>query len=219
MAGNYIPRPDGDFDAWQANFIAYATANAAALGLDPLVDIPPLTTAQGTWTTDFAANTSAQAAAQSAREGKDAARDAYVGLIRPLVLRLQASPDVDDTERAALGITVPDRIATPAAVPTTRPVVKVDTRQRIRNERSFADEATPTRTGTLGGADGGKTANYMLRWENTRGEPGPWTNVGLAIESEMTLSNQERGKEWEYGVIAVNKAGEGTPSNIVMAVL
>ncbi len=41
----------------------------------------------------------------------------------------------------------------------------------------------------------------------------------MAIESEITLSGQERGKEWEYRVIAVNKAGEGTPSNTVMAVL
>jgi len=31
--------------------------------------------------------------------------------------------------------------------------------------------------------------------------------------------NQERCKEWEYRVIAVNKAGEGQPSNTVMAVL
>ena len=87
---DYIPAPDGDFDAWQANFIAYASANAAALGLDPLVDIPPLT--------------AAQAAAQSAREGKDAARDAFEGVLRPLVQILQASPDVDNTERAALGL-------------------------------------------------------------------------------------------------------------------
>ncbi len=41
----------------------------------------------------------------------------------------------------------------------------------------------------------------------------------MAIESEITLSGQERGKEWEYRVIAVNKAGEGTPSNTVMVVL
>ncbi len=32
---DYIPSPDGTFDAWQANFVTYATANAAALGLDP----------------------------------------------------------------------------------------------------------------------------------------------------------------------------------------
>ena len=41
----------------------------------------------------------------------------------------------------------------------------------------------------------------------------------MAIESEITLSNQERGKKWEYRVIAVNQAGEDTPSNTVMAVL
>lgn len=215
---DYIPAPDGDFDAWQTNFLAYATANAAALGLDPLVDIPPLTAAQGTWTTDYAANTAAQAAAEAARQAKDAARDAYVGVIRPLVQVLQASPDVDDTERAALGITVPDRIPTPAVVPATRPVVKVDTSQRLRHEISFADATTPTRTAkpagvrgaqiwvkigdpppvdpseltylatdtrtpylaTFTGADGGKTAHYMLRWENTRGEPGPWSETASA---------------------------------------
>ena len=38
---DYIPAADGDFDAWQDNFITYASANAAALGLDPLVDIRP----------------------------------------------------------------------------------------------------------------------------------------------------------------------------------
>jgi len=41
----------------------------------------------------------------------------------------------------------------------------------------------------------------------------------MAMESEITLSGQERGKEWEYRVIAVNKAGESEASNTVMAVL
>ena len=30
MAADYIPRADGAFDAWQHNFVAYASANAAA---------------------------------------------------------------------------------------------------------------------------------------------------------------------------------------------
>ena len=48
---------------------------------------------------------------------------------------------------------------------------------------------------------------------------GPWTDATLAIESEITLSYQTRGTEWEFRIIAVNKAGEGLSSNTVMAVL
>lgn len=65
--------------------------------------------------------------------------------------------------------------------------------------------------------DGSAVAAYKIQrrlWPD-----GPWSDVGLAVESEITLTNQERGKEWEYRVIAVNKAGEGQPSNTVMAVL
>lgn len=215
---DYIPAGDRDFDAWENNFVAYATANAAALGLDPLVDIPPLTAAESTWDADFVALTTAQAAAQSARQAKDAARDAFEAVIRPLVARLQASPDVSDAERARLGITVPDRIPTPAEIPATRPVVSVDTRQRLQHTVSFADEATPTRKakpkGVMGvelwvkigdpppvdetqltflatdtrtpyvatypGADANKVAHYMLRWVNTRGEKGPWSETASA---------------------------------------
>ena len=46
-----------------------------------------------------------------------------------------------------------------------------------------------------------------------------WSNAGITIESEITLSSQERGKEWEYRVIAFNKVVEGEPISTVMAVL
>ncbi len=218
MAADYIPGADGAFDAWQINFVDYASANAAALGLDPLVDIPPLTAAQGVWATDHPANTAAQAAAQAARQAKDAARGAFEGVIRPLVGRLQASPAVDDTERQLLGITVPDTIPTPVGAPETRPVVKIDTSQRLQHTIAFADETTPTSTakpaGVRGaqifvkvgdpppadpseltflgtdtrtpylapytGADANKVAHYMLRWESTRGDTGPWSETASA---------------------------------------
>ena len=218
MAADYIPGADGEFDAWQDNFITYASANAAALGLDPLIDIAPLTAAQTTWTTDRAANTAAQAAAESARQAKVAARGGLEGVIRPLVARLQASSAVDDAERQALGITVRDIIPTPVEPPKTRPVVSVDTSERLRHTIGFADEATPTRKAkpagvrgaqiwvkigdpapvdpseltflatdtrtpylaTFDGADANKVAHYMLRWESTRGEPGPWSETASA---------------------------------------
>lgn len=216
---DYIPAPDAEFNAWQGNFLSYATANAAALGLDPLVDIPPLTAAQGVWTTDFPAHVTAQNTAQSAKVTKDASRAGYVSLIRALVRRLQASADVDDAERAALGITVPDTDPTPIGPPTTRPIVSVRCDQRLQQTIDFMDETTPTRKakppGVLGaeiwvkvgdpppvdpdtdlrflgldtrtpyvagysGADGSQMAHYMLRWVNSKGDKGPWSETASA---------------------------------------
>ena len=76
-----IPYADGDFEAWQDNSITYAGASAAAQGLDPLVDIPPLTVAQTAWTNDRAAHTAVQAVAETARQAKDAARGELDGVL------------------------------------------------------------------------------------------------------------------------------------------
>jgi len=65
--------------------------------------------------------------------------------------------------------------------------------------------------------DGGKVASYKI--ERRERPAGPWTLISVAMESEATLNNQERGKDWEYRVIGVNKAGEGVPSNTVAAVV
>ena len=46
-----------------------------------------------------------------------------------------------------------------------------------------------------------------------------WQHVATAVVTEMTLVDQERGKEWEYRIAAINKSGEGEPRNTVMAVL
>lgn len=48
---------------------------------------------------------------------------------------------------------------------------------------------------------------------------GPWEDVATAVITEITLVDQERGKEWEYRIMAINKSGEGEPSNTVIAVL
>jgi hypothetical protein len=65
--------------------------------------------------------------------------------------------------------------------------------------------------------DGGQPAAYKVQ----RRKPGAtdWIDVGMAVESEITLNGQDAGVEFEYQVIAVNKAGEGPASNIVRAVL
>ena len=144
MANDYIPRGDADFNAWQANFVTYVTANLVNLGLAP-PDLIPIASAQGAWTPSLTAHVAAQANAQAACATKNANRTVLETSIRALVRRLQASPSVSDAEREALGITVADSAATAAAIPATRPICRVDARQRLQHTIEFADEGTPTR--------------------------------------------------------------------------
>lgn len=65
--------------------------------------------------------------------------------------------------------------------------------------------------------EGGKPNAYrVLRRERPAG---PWLDVATAVETQANLIDQPRGKEYEYRVIAVNKTGEGEPSNTVVVVL
>jgi hypothetical protein len=213
MASDYIPGPDGSFDAWQVNFTSYVSANTAALGLLP-ADVTPLTDAQTAWTPAYSGHMTAAAAAASARQAKDDERAVFEGAIRPLVKRLQASATVTDAQRLAMGITVRDASPTPVGPPTTRPVANIDTSERLRHTVHFTDEASPTSkakpAGVMGcevwvkvgeppsvpseltflaldtrtpyvadyaSTDAGQSAHYMLRWVNSRGEKGPWSQT------------------------------------------
>ncbi len=60
---DYIPGPDASFQAWQSNFVTYANANLAALGL-VAADMTPVTTAQTGWATAFPAHVAAVNAAK-----------------------------------------------------------------------------------------------------------------------------------------------------------
>lgn len=87
----------------------------------------------------------ARLAGLSARNARLSGRGAEE-LIRSYVRRIQANPDVTDAQRAAMGITVPDstRSTNKANSIGSRPIVTVDTSQRMRHEIAIVDESTPT---------------------------------------------------------------------------
>ena len=67
-------------------------------------------------------------------------------------------------------------------------------------------------------ADGGLVGFYRVE-QREQAEGGKWKIASSGMHTNDTLSDLERGKVWEYRVIAVNKAGHSLPSNTVTAVL
>lgn len=65
--------------------------------------------------------------------------------------------------------------------------------------------------------EGGAPSFYKI--ERRERAEGNWELAGTANITESTLTNQERGKELEYHVVAANRAGDGLPSNSVTVVL
>lgn len=65
--------------------------------------------------------------------------------------------------------------------------------------------------------NGGAVAAYTIQRRNRDG--GSWEDVGTSVDAEELLSNQPRGVELDYRVLAVNKAGAGPPSATVTVVL
>jgi hypothetical protein len=65
--------------------------------------------------------------------------------------------------------------------------------------------------------DGGKVAVYRIQRKESSSTT--WEDAGIALTTEAKIEDQTRGKEYEYRVIAVNKAGDGDPSNTVRVVI
>jgi hypothetical protein len=142
---DYIPGSDADFLAWAKIFSSYITANAAVLGLSAPIDTVPISGGVTSFETVFNAHLTAQQAASGAKETKNTSRNTVEQAIRTVVRKLQASTVVSDAQRAAMGITVRDKVrSTPQEGGMSRPVGVVDTSQRLRHEISFTDESTPT---------------------------------------------------------------------------
>ncbi len=64
---------------------------------------------------------------------------------------------------------------------------------------------------------GGPVVSYQV--ERRERPAGDWAIAGMALKTELMLTNQERGKDLEYRVIPVNNTGQGEPSATIPVVL
>lgn len=206
---DYIPTSDAEFFTWLNNFVNYANANVAALGL-VAADVTPLETAATTFNTAVEANVAAQAAAKSARQKKDDARSDAEGLARPLVQRLQTSTRVKDGDRHSLGLNVRSTARSAAAAPATRPVATIDTSQRLQHTISFGDEDTP---GSRAKPDGAIGCEVWVKVGTVPTDPSELTYLATDTKTPYTAvyDGADAGKPAHYMLRWTNRRGERGP--------
>ncbi len=207
---DFIPPPDPAFNNWQDTFLTFVTGNRAALGVST-GDLTALTAAQTDWTDKYATHQATQAQALSDRQAKDDARAAYVTLIRAAVGQMQKNPAVTDAQRQSMQITVADQIHTPAAVPSSKPVGKIDTSQRLRHIIEFRDEGTPTSRAKPAGV----AACEVWLFIGTAAPAGPDAMHLQAVDKTspyiMEFDSADAGKTAWWALRWVNTRGEHGP--------
>jgi hypothetical protein len=196
----FVPRPDADFNAWQANF----AQQAADFLINNLIsdDLAiRLLTAQVAWNNAYPKHIAAQAAAQAATETKAEARAAFEKVAREAARAIQCYPATTDSDRATMGITVAKTGRTPTSTPTTKPIARVDLAQRLKHTLRFSDETTPTRRARPAGAIG---AEIRLTLVNP-GQPTPtnpdalhYLTLATDGEAEAVFKSEDGGKTAVY---------------------
>ena len=210
---DYIPRSDADFIPWSQSFLAYLMTHTDALGVLP-EDVTSISTGVLSFEGVYQSHLTAQHNATAAKETKNASRTAIEQAIRTLVRQIQANPAVTDTQRASLGITVPDRnLSVDATSVASRPLGKVDTSQRLRHAISFTDEDTPTSRAKPGGVMGCEIwVKVLPAGEAAPSDPSELTFLALDTASPYTeYSGAEASKTAHYLLRWVKTNGEKGP--------
>ena len=213
---DFIPGQDGSFYAWEQNLMTYVTAHLAALGF-VIGDIVAAEDAQALYETARAELLPAQSAAQAARAARDAARKNYEAELRKLVRRIQASPLVDDAERAAMGITIPSG-AQSVPAPTSRPVAEIESVEGLRHTLRLTDSETGKKARPRGTVVEVRMA-VVPHGQPVTANPDELPIVGTNTTSKVVrqFDGADACKTAVYGFRYVNTRGETGPWSTIVS--
>lgn len=199
-----FPRTEAEVVALAEAMISGLADNAAVYPAPPVLpaDLTALISAYTVVKNDSIA---AQAAAEQATADKDDALEELVDAMKSDIRYAENTVDFDDDKLKLIGW-AGKKAATALQPPGQSRLLEAP---KQGDGWVFLDWKAPI--------DGGAPSAYkVMRRERPAG---PWEEVATAVISEATLVEQPKTKELEYRIIAVNKAGDGEPSNTAMVVL
>jgi hypothetical protein len=199
-----FPKAEADIAALALAMVSGLTDNAAIYPAPPTVPAD-LTVLVNAYTAAKNAAIASISAAENATAAKDDALENLIDVMKSDIRYAENTVDYDDVKLKMIGW-AGKKNPTPLAIPGQTRLLEAP---RQGDGWVFLDWKAPV--------EGGTPSAYKI----TRRErpTGAWEDVATAVISEATLVEQPKGKELEYCIIAVNKAGDGEPSNTAMVVL
>lgn len=199
-----FPRTEAEVVALAEAMETGLTTNAVIYPAPPVAPLD-LTTLKNNYITASNAAIAARAAAEAATTAKDEKLDDLVDAMKSDIRYAENTVDYDDDKLKLIGW-AGKKAPTPLAIPGQTRLLEAP---RQGDGWVFLDWKAPV--------DGGTPAAYkVMRRERPAGA---WEDAATAVITEATLVEQPKGKELEYRIVAVNKAGDGEPSNTEMVVL
>ena len=199
-----FPKAEAEIAALSQAMVSGLTANAATYPAPPVLPAA-LTTLVSAYTTAKNTAIAAVAAAEAATASKDDALENLTDAMKSDIRYAENKVDYDDDKLKLIGW-AGKKNPTPLAIPGQARLLEAP---KQGDGWVFLDWKAPV--------DGGTPSAYRV---TRRARPaGAWEDVATAVISEATLVEQPKGKELEYCIIAVNKAGDGEASNTAMVVL
>ena len=204
---DYIPASDADLLQFTNNFQStLASIEEVVLQTEgPAGEVGELKNAFATALTN---HVNAQTAAQAATQTKNQARADLVEKLRAVTRRVQASGHVTDAHRADLGITIAASNQTSVGAPTTRPVLSVNTSQRLQHIVNFQDETTPTSRAKPAGVLGCEIFVFVGTQPPASVDQYRFLTVDTATPHIVNFSENDGGKTAYYIARWTNRAGD-----------
>ena len=204
-----FPRREAEVIALADAMIAGYTANPADF---PNADVPALQAARDAYQTARDEQTESMGRAQLKTDVKDEKLDDLEDVMKNQLKQSEVDTAADPEKLGLIGSgpKAPGQPSNPPGQPRALdPVIQGP-------GTLFLDWKQPAP------GVGGPVRSYVIERRTQPGGGGAfdaWAQVNVALESEITLIGQPRGRQLEYRVIAINTGGRSVPSNTAAVVL
>ena len=205
-----MPRKEGNFDAWIANYVRTLVARPNHFFISE-EEQQQLIEQLKIWDEKYAECITARDAARAAVEAKDEARAGIEDTARETIRRIQADGRVTDAARRDAGLPVHKTTRTPLAPPTTAPRGQVIDTDRLEHTVTVYDSKTPTKKAKPHGVVGCEV--FLCIADTAPTDPAAYTFKGVWTRSpeRVAFKAEDAGKIANYLFRWLNSKGQTGP--------